>query len=249
MKSNDVSTWERLAVKDPYFGVLSDRKYLGRDLTGDLRAEFFESGVAYIDVLFKQLESTLGTIFSPERSLDFGCGVGRLLIPLASRSRQACGVDVSISMIKEAKKNCAAANATNVTFSTSLQELLDEGASFDLVHSFIVFQHIPVEEGYEAFLKLLKLLGPGGVAVLHFPYAKHHWSHDLAYWMVRYIPLAKNFLNLFTGRGFFYPRAQMNNYDLNRLFRIAYEFGIKTCSTRLIWDEGGLGAVITVRTD
>ena len=38
--------------------------------------------------------------FRPTRSLDFGCGVGRLLMPIARLSAEAVGVDVAPGMLE-----------------------------------------------------------------------------------------------------------------------------------------------------
>ncbi len=39
--------------------------------------------------------------------LEFGCGVGRFLKPLACRFRLVCGVDISEAMFKSAKEYCS----------------------------------------------------------------------------------------------------------------------------------------------
>lgn len=48
--------------------------------------------------------------------LDLGCGVGNLLIPLASRLQHGWGVDYSPGMLEEARKKAAAWGAQNLTW-------------------------------------------------------------------------------------------------------------------------------------
>ena len=52
--------------------------------------------------------------FQPINALDFGCGVGRLVIPLAKISTSAVGIDVSESMLAEARKNCELNSVHNI---------------------------------------------------------------------------------------------------------------------------------------
>ena len=52
--------------------------------------------------------------FAPRSALDFGCGVGRLLVPLARRCPSVVGVDVADSMLAQARARCDAVGVTNV---------------------------------------------------------------------------------------------------------------------------------------
>ena len=80
--------WTWIADSLPYFGVLSNDKFINP--TPDSLAEFFATGD-------RDVEQTLGMIrrrfgdFTPRSALDFGCGVGRLLIPMAKRTGRAAG--------------------------------------------------------------------------------------------------------------------------------------------------------------
>ena len=44
--------------------------------------------------------------------------------------------------------------------------------TFDLIHSFIVLQHIATSRGEKIFRRMLSLLNEGGIGFLHFTYAK-----------------------------------------------------------------------------
>ena len=91
--------WTKLATEDPFWAVLSRDEFRGTSPPKDKLRMFFDSGEAHIKNLFGFINRHLVEGFSPDRSLDFGCGVGRLLIPIArlskdegsaSTSRRAC---------------------------------------------------------------------------------------------------------------------------------------------------------------
>ena len=52
--------------------------------------------------------------FERRAALDYGCGVGRLTLPLAERCEHVYGVDVSPSMLREAARNAARMGLPNV---------------------------------------------------------------------------------------------------------------------------------------
>jgi SAM-dependent methyltransferase len=75
-------------------------------------------------------------------ALEIGCGVGRLLLPLALRIRAAHGVDISPVMVAKSKAYTAGTpNVGTALTDGSLSAFAD--SSLDFVFSFIVFQHIP----------------------------------------------------------------------------------------------------------
>lgn len=96
------------------------------------------------------------------RALEIGCGIGRLLVPLSERVREAHGVDISDVMIEKSRVFCAA--RPNVTTRVTQGTLagFDDG-SLDFVFSFIVFQHVPDRETIRVYLaESARVLAPGG---------------------------------------------------------------------------------------
>jgi SAM-dependent methyltransferase len=91
-------------------------------------------------------------VLSPgARALEIGCGLGRLLRPLASRVENAWGVDVSDEMVARAKEALFdVANAEVLPTDGTLAHFGD--ATIDLVISFIVFQHIPAKRIVSAYI-------------------------------------------------------------------------------------------------
>ncbi|MDP3222592.1 MAG: class I SAM-dependent methyltransferase [Rubrivivax sp.] len=169
--STDIE-WEKWGRQDPYFGVITWDMFRAGNLDAPALAAFFESGQMHVDYVLHSCRRYFDPAFSPRRVLDFGCGVGRLLIPFAAASEQVVGVDVSPSMLAEAQRNCEARAIGNVVLAGSDDELTEVEGEFDLVHSAIVLQHIQVPRGRVIFRRLLQLMAPGGVAALHLTFGK-----------------------------------------------------------------------------
>jgi SAM-dependent methyltransferase len=105
-----------------------------------------------------------GIHLRPEASaLEIGCGVGRLLIPLARRVARVGGVDISPVMIETSRAYLASApNVSARLTDGTLAGAAD--ASLDFVFSFIVFQHIPAVGPVRTYVEeAARVLKPGGV--------------------------------------------------------------------------------------
>ncbi|MEO6597734.1 MAG: class I SAM-dependent methyltransferase, partial [Planctomycetota bacterium] len=140
--------WQRWGENDPYFGVITNERFRRHNLTPEVLAEFFESGRTHTAHVLRVCHRQLHPKFSPQRVLDFGCGVGRVLLGLAEKVPEAVGVDVSPAMLDEARRNCEERGVGNVTLALSDDELSAVEGSFDLIHSVLVFQHIDPSRGH-----------------------------------------------------------------------------------------------------
>lgn len=103
------------------------------------------------------------------RALDFGCGVGRLTLPLARRFDEVIGVDVSPSMVALAR--AGAGDDAGVSFVVNDAPDLGRFAdgTFDLVLSDLVLQHVGPDLQRRYVAELCRLLAPGGLAVFQLP--------------------------------------------------------------------------------
>ena len=136
---NSDKSWETLGRTDPYYGVLTSERFRSKNLDASARDEFFASGSQSMVDLLKNIEGKLGPI-ARGSALDFGCGVGRLVLPLAAELgfESATGVDISPSMLAEARKNADRAGLKNIEFVVSDDGLSRLQGTFDFIHSFIV---------------------------------------------------------------------------------------------------------------
>jgi SAM-dependent methyltransferase len=212
------------------------------------RRRFFESGRAHLDEVLQTVHRHLDPAFRPPRALDFGCGVGRVTIPLAAVVSSVVGVDVSPSMLREAAENCKREGRSNVTWVLADDALSGVTGRFDFIHSFIVFQHIPPRRGEAILRRLIELLDSGGIAALHFTYrTRGSRLRAVRRWIRGSVPLVHPLLNLIQGRNMGDPLMRMHDYRLDRLFRILQETGCETCVVRFTEHGPHLGVILFFR--
>jgi 2-polyprenyl-3-methyl-5-hydroxy-6-metoxy-1,4-benzoquinol methylase len=242
--NNSDRDWENFGKSDPYYGVVSHENYKKENLNEEEIKTFFITGQDHVADVIENIKK-IDDEFEIVNALDFGCGVGRLLIPLANKSSRAIGIDISASMLKECRKNCERFVVDNVLLYNSIDEI-KASEKINFIHSFIVFQHIPLRQGYSIFEKLVDLLEKGGVGVLHFTYGRVNDSTlgKVSQILNNHIPLGWIFLNALKGRRLFAPRMQMNHYDINKITRFLQKSGVDCVRHILTNHDGVLGTSI-----
>lgn len=237
--------WEKWGKIDPYYGVITSEEYRGTHLTADMRTAFFETGRQHVDHVLATIRKHLDPEFSPRRVLDFGCGTGRVLIPIAKMCDEALGIDVSDSMLSECLANCEGASVNNVTLRKSDDLLTALSGQYDLVHSFIVFQHIPKSRGEKMIPILIEHLSDNGIAVLHFAL---QWDASLlervGYFLRHRVPLAHPVMNWLQHNRVSDPKMEMNLYDMNRILSAVNNAGVKSIYIELVRHGAHNGAVL-----
>jgi SAM-dependent methyltransferase len=237
--------WEKWGRTDPYFGVITDPSFRSAKLDEAGRLRFFQSGEAEVAETLAVVRQLTGPQFRLKRTLDFGCGVGRLTIPLARQSEAVVAVDVSPAMLDEARANCVQAGLTNVEFRRSQPGLPDVDGPFDLVHSYIVFQHIPPKVGYGLFEDILDRVGPNGVGMLHFTYDRRSpLLKRIAHGARRSSRVAHRLLNLVQRRPPSAPLMGMFEYDATRLLNTLQRRGFDHLNLRLTNHAGCHGFML-----
>jgi SAM-dependent methyltransferase len=237
-KVSDFSTdseWEEWGRRDPYFGVITHPKFRLADMTEQSRREFFDSGVTHVDYVMRTIRQYVAPVPAPKRVLDFGCGVGRTLIPFAKIAQQVVGVDVSIAMLEESRKNCGAHQLTNVSLVPSDDNLSSVTGEFDLVHSFIVFQHVPLERGRMIFRNLLSRIASGGTAAVHVLYSKDKYADSYGIAPMEVAAESRRAPNASS------PEMQMNPYNVNELLFSIQKESVLRLHTEFTDHGGELG--------
>ena len=158
--------WEEFAQEDPYTYILTSLK--GAD-----RREFWQSGVRTIQREFLPLLQ----LYKVRRllSLELGCGIGRLVVPLARRFQQVVGVDIAHGMVERAVSFARDNGIKNASFlpvsgpEDFLQRAGHHVGKCDFIYSLLVFQHISELSVIEGYLHVIRvLLHEHGLAYLQF---------------------------------------------------------------------------------
>lgn len=216
--------WQLVGESDPYYGVLTFDQYKSSRLTPEALQHFFITGEKYVDDILTIIHEKIDSEFIPKQSLDFGCGVGRILIPLSKKVEFITGVDVSDGMLKEAARNCLLQNIDNVEFIQSNGTSIGVKKNFNFIHSFIVFQHIPVKRGTRLFEELIDHIDENGVGVVHFTfYRKASAINQFFYNIIKRSRILSIAWNILRSRKISEPVFQMNMYSTNHLLRILEE--------------------------
>jgi 2-polyprenyl-3-methyl-5-hydroxy-6-metoxy-1,4-benzoquinol methylase len=246
MSSTD-KDWEKWGADNPFHGVLSDDKFLDKDIDKQAVKEFYNSGKADIDGVIKIISQINGG--KPpkfKKAVDFGCGVGRLTVPLAAHAAKTVGIDVSPSMIK------VAARHTPKPLKSKIKYVVSGGGSslslprgYDLVHSFIVLQHIPPKRGEKFIKKMLGGLDDGGYAALHITIGRRATgSQKTVTWLRDKLPPVHYAANAAKGRPVLTPRMRMHYYDLKRIVEIFNQHGFNSIDLSFTDHGGYLGVMI-----
>ncbi|HYO82107.1 MAG TPA: class I SAM-dependent methyltransferase [Bryobacteraceae bacterium] len=182
--------WEQNAISDPFWSILSMERFRTASIENSID-EFFQTGVEHVDYIVRLLNSEYGFTPRPDGvAVDFGCGVGRCSAALMRQFPTVVGYDLAEPMIKLAREHARAAYervADRQDSSVDRQLELSSDPTVldvysgraDLVHSVIVFQHIPPDDGYQELTRLARCLRPGGCGFVHITLARRLSDVDL----------------------------------------------------------------------
>ena len=155
------SDWNQLGEVDPFWAVITDERFRADRMDATTREAFYQSGVIDIDRFHSELKRHFSAPDHFEACLDFGAGVGRLLVPMAQRAHQSVGVDIADSMRAICQTRLDEVGLSQVKLVATPKEAAVFGP-FNWVNSFIVLQHIPPARGVALIEDLLAIVSPGG---------------------------------------------------------------------------------------
>lgn len=128
------------------------------------REAFLASGEDAVEQLLARTAAK-GIAIRRGRALDFGCGLGRLTLPLARRFESAVGVDVAQGMVDKARNVGAEQVNLSYVFNPEPHLKCFKSCSFDFICSLITLQHVPPDAALSYVREFVRLLAPGGIAI------------------------------------------------------------------------------------
>lgn len=103
------------------------------------------------------------------KALDAGCGTGRTTVLLAERGSSVVGVDSDTEAVKIARSRCHEHDVHAQIIAADALALPFPAASFDLVVSQNVLEHIPGRDHPRALLELMRVLREEGLLFVQAP--------------------------------------------------------------------------------
>ena len=148
--------WRHLAETDPYYAVVALDQFHAENMDSARLDAFYASGHHDLGDALRHIRQR-DPDFRPRHALDFGCGVGRLALALASHATEVVGLDVAPGMLAKARNAADHRGVRNVRFTHALTD-----ERFDWINSLIVLQHIPPARGMPILADLFARLDVGG---------------------------------------------------------------------------------------
>lgn len=248
LRDDSDSSWAKWGEQNPYFGVLADDRFRHEKISEEAKAELFETGRIHVDRIVSIITSQFGGFVARKSALDFGCGVGRLVIPLARVFERVTAADVSKGMLETAERNCSVRGINNVDFVHSDDGLTKITHKFDFIHSYLVLQHIPTQRGERIISQLIELLNVEGILAIHFPFArKDSLIRQSVYFLRKHFAPISMLANVLRGKRWNEPFMQMNCYDVDRILSSISEHGIRDVFMEIVDAGGFMSAFVFAR--
>ena len=246
MNPDTDTEWERWGQREPYFGVITDCEVPPRGVHdrieegvlrfggGARRLRVADDPPAHLIRFSTRPPCSTSAAESDERSLPFA---------RVSRSRCRDGRRHHRCSTKR-RANCRSFGADNIELELSDDELLRAPGRFDLVHSFIVFQHIAPERGKTLFARLIQRIAPGGVGAIHVLYSKSAYDASLGV-----APASSAVLSLPSSARSddLDPEMQMNAYGATEVLFLLQRLGVHRVHVEFTDHGGELGLFLFFR--
>jgi 2-polyprenyl-3-methyl-5-hydroxy-6-metoxy-1,4-benzoquinol methylase len=159
--------WVEWGNSDPFWSVLSDEKFK-QDKFKQFESEFWISGQRDVDNISNIVDKYQ---ISVESVLDFGCGVGRLTIPLSQKYQSVFGMDISPGNLTIMKHKAELVGKSEVISAIQMSKFqsFDQIPPCDLVLSLITLQHNTPPIQSALLRELLGKVKEGGMIYVQIP--------------------------------------------------------------------------------
>jgi len=209
--------WERFAAREPYFAAVTDPRFLRANLTPAHERRFFASGESLVTWMLGVIDAGLAPQFAPMSTLEYGCGPGRLALPLAQRPGAVVAVDRSAVMLDFAREEARRRGLAHIEFLRP-GELFAAARTFDLVVCYHVLQRLPRIEGLGLLRRLVASIGADGVGVFQWCCrARGPLAVQASRWIRERVPAANWAANQLRGKPAGDPFIPTHVYDTGEM--------------------------------
>lgn len=162
--------WSMLGEQEPHWSVLTAENFRSTQIA-EHRESFLRSGVQEVRHIGSVLHRNGLDWPRQGHCVEYGCGVGRVTLPLANQCGSVLGVDISAGHLRLAREEAISQGLTDKLQWLQIKGLgdLDTLPKADLVYTRIVLQHNPPPVIELILARLLRSLNPGGVAIFQLP--------------------------------------------------------------------------------
>ncbi|HYA43523.1 MAG TPA: class I SAM-dependent methyltransferase [Syntrophobacteraceae bacterium] len=174
--------WTLLGTTRPHWSVLTDKRYLPENIEGSI-GKFWASGELEAQRLDRVLARHDYDKVAARTCVEFGCGVGRVTIPLGRRFAWVYAYDISPGHLELAGEHAVEEAVNNVSFIQCSETLLDPLLRCDVFYSQLVFQHNPPPIIFVLVKNALRALKPAGIAIFQVPTYIDGYRFKTAEWL------------------------------------------------------------------
>ncbi len=222
LRSHVQRTWMRLGQEAPHWSVLSSEEYRPSNIAQTEDA-FYGSGNQDLTMLLGVLARHGYKPKDLHTCFEFGCGLGRVTMPLSRTFKRVIACDISSSHLAVAQRRSGDLMRTNTTF-----VLADSGdfgirEGFDLWFSRIVLQHNPPPIMHAILDRAFGKLNKDGLAIFQIPTHATGYRFD-----------ARKYVQQITGSG----EIEMHCLPQRHIFELARHRGLEVLEVREDFSAG-----------
>ena len=207
------AAFDGFAAREPYFAAVTDPKFLRANLTPEHERAFFASGESLVSWMLGVIDAGLAPQFAPMSTLEFGCGPGRLALPLARRPGSVVAVDRSAAMLDAARAEAERRGLGHIELRRP-EDLFASPRTFDLVVCYHVLQRLPRLEGLALLRRLTHAIGADGVGVFQWCCrARGPLGVRASRWIRERVPAVNHLANQLRGKSPGDPFIPTHVYD------------------------------------
>ena len=167
MSNKPDRAWDRFAAREPFFAAVSDPELQRANLTPERLRRFYASGERLVGWMLGTIDAALVPQFAPMSALEYGCGPGRLALPLAARPGSVVAVDIADAMLTAARAEADRRALSHIVFQRP-EDFFQSPRTFDLVVCYHVLQRLPRTDALALLRRLLSTIAPDGVGVFQW---------------------------------------------------------------------------------